>query len=195
ILSSPVSAAAEGSLDLDLDASSQMPDVIDLDASEAAEEVPSLDLAFDLGGEPEPAPEAPATIETFPPLHDTLVLDLGAQEPGSAPPPSEEKIASDDFALDLDFDLPESAATKAAGAAARPPFPEMEYDSTTAIITGGLPIGEETRIQEAATKLDLAKAYLEMGDKEGAREVLEEVIKDGTPEQQENARKLLSTVG
>ena len=33
--------------------------------------------------------------------------------------------------------------------------------------------------EEVATKLDLAKAYEEMGDLEGARELLQEVIKEG----------------
>src|SRR5690606_34861851 len=34
---------------------------------------------------------------------------------------------------------------------------------------------------EMATKLDLAMAYQEIGDKEGARELLEEVLKGGNP--------------
>ena len=36
---------------------------------------------------------------------------------------------------------------------------------------------------EMETKLDLALAYQEIGDKEGARELLDEVIKGGTGEQ------------
>ncbi len=36
---------------------------------------------------------------------------------------------------------------------------------------------------EMETKLDLAIAYQEIGDKEGARELLDEVIKGGNPEQ------------
>jgi pilus assembly protein FimV len=42
-----------------------------------------------------------------------------------------------------------------------------------------------------ATKLDLASAYQEIGDREGARELLEEVIKGGDSEQSEKARALL----
>tara|TARA_R110001599_G_scaffold171353_1_gene362468 strand:+ start:485962 stop:488667 length:2706 start_codon:yes stop_codon:yes gene_type:complete len=45
---------------------------------------------------------------------------------------------------------------------------------------------------EMATKLDLAMAYQEIGDKEGARELLEEVLKGGTPEQAEKAKNSLS---
>lgn len=44
---------------------------------------------------------------------------------------------------------------------------------------------------EMATKLDLAIAYQEIGDKEGARELLDEVLKGGTPEQSERAKTLL----
>jgi pilus assembly protein FimV len=41
------------------------------------------------------------------------------------------------------------------------------------------------------TKLDLARAYLDMGDEEGARPVLEEVIEGGDLQQQAEARELL----
>ena len=44
---------------------------------------------------------------------------------------------------------------------------------------------------EMATKLDLAVAYHEIGDKEGARELLDEVLKGGTPDQIEKAQSML----
>ncbi|WP_225984513.1 FimV/HubP family polar landmark protein [Noviherbaspirillum aerium] len=44
---------------------------------------------------------------------------------------------------------------------------------------------------EMETKLDLAIAYQEIGDKEGARELLDEVLKGGSPEQSERAKSLL----
>lgn len=44
---------------------------------------------------------------------------------------------------------------------------------------------------EAATKLDLARAYIDMGDKEGARDILEEVLEEGSEQQQQEARNLL----
>ncbi len=47
---------------------------------------------------------------------------------------------------------------------------------------------------EAATKLDLARAYIDMGDAEGAREILEEVLKEGTEVQQTEAKDLLGRV-
>lgn len=45
--------------------------------------------------------------------------------------------------------------------------------------------------EEVATKIDLAKAYQEMGDLEGARELLQEVIKDGDAAQREAALAIL----
>ena len=48
---------------------------------------------------------------------------------------------------------------------------------------------------EMATKLDLAVAYQEIGDKEGARELLEEVIQGGVPEHSEKAKVLLAKMG
>ena len=49
--------------------------------------------------------------------------------------------------------------------------------------------------QEVATKLDLAKAYHEMGDREGAKELLGEVMKEGDGVQQQQARRMLETIG
>ena len=43
-------------------------------------------------------------------------------------------------------------------------------------------------------KLDLVAAYMDMGDKEGARELLEEVIKEGGEQQQLRAEKLLTSL-
>lgn len=45
-----------------------------------------------------------------------------------------------------------------------------------------------------ATKIDLARAYLDMGDSEGARSMLEEVLTEGSASQREEAGKLLSEI-
>jgi pilus assembly protein FimV len=42
------------------------------------------------------------------------------------------------------------------------------------------------------TKLDLARAYLDMGDPVGARAMLEEVIEEGTQVQKDEAKRLLA---
>lgn len=44
---------------------------------------------------------------------------------------------------------------------------------------------------EVATKLELAQAYEEMGDLEGARELLNEVLNEGSESQQAQARAKL----
>lgn len=44
---------------------------------------------------------------------------------------------------------------------------------------------------ETATKLDLARAYIDMGDSEGARDILDEVIAEGNEGQQQEARELI----
>ncbi len=51
---------------------------------------------------------------------------------------------------------------------------------------------EETQI---STKLDLAKAYIDMGDIEGARNTLEEVMQEGNDEQKRQAEELLQQTG
>ncbi len=48
--------------------------------------------------------------------------------------------------------------------------------------------------QEIETKLDLAKAYQEMDDKEGAKEMLEEVIRDGDEKQKQVAKQMLKSL-
>lgn len=45
---------------------------------------------------------------------------------------------------------------------------------------------------EAATKLDLARAYIEMGDADGARDILDEVVAEGDAGQKTEARDMLS---
>lgn len=48
---------------------------------------------------------------------------------------------------------------------------------------------------EIGTKLDLASAYIDMGDASGAREIIDEVLKDGNDEQKAAANDLLQKIG
>ncbi len=48
---------------------------------------------------------------------------------------------------------------------------------------------------EVDTKLELARAYEEMGDTEGARELLDEVLREGSPKQQADARAMIDRLG
>ena len=45
---------------------------------------------------------------------------------------------------------------------------------------------------ETTTKLDLARAYIDMGDAEGARDILDEVMSEGSDNQQQEARAMLA---
>jgi len=61
--------------------------------------------------------------------------------------------------------------------------------------TAVAPAVASSRWQEMATKLDLASAYEEIGDKEGARELLQEVLDGGDVSQQQKARTMLAKIG
>ncbi|NOQ69755.1 MAG: hypothetical protein GQ573_06590 [Gammaproteobacteria bacterium] len=50
-------------------------------------------------------------------------------------------------------------------------------------------------VDEVSTKLDLARAYLDMGDHEGTRGILEEVLVDGNDEQKQEANDLMAKLG
>jgi len=48
--------------------------------------------------------------------------------------------------------------------------------------------------QQMATKLDLARGYIDLGVKDGARELLDEVMRDGTREQRQAAVELIKQI-
>lgn len=50
-------------------------------------------------------------------------------------------------------------------------------------------------MNEVGTKLDLARAYIDMGDPDGARSILGEVLEEGDEAQREEARELLDNLG
>jgi pilus assembly protein FimV len=54
--------------------------------------------------------------------------------------------------------------------------------------------GEAATMSEVGTKLDLARAYIDMGDPEGARSILEEVLKEGNPGQKKEAERLMASL-
>jgi pilus assembly protein FimV len=136
-------------------------------------------MDFDLGAAaPAPAEEPKADFTP----EGTLIM--GSQEP--------EKTHAG-----LDFDLGASAAPPPAAPAAekQPDISGLDFDLNIdlggpAEVSGGG--GSDPRWQEVATKLDLAKAYDEMGDKDGARELLNEVMKDGDAAQKGQAEQLLA---
>lgn len=69
-------------------------------------------------------------------------------------------------------------------------LPESGEVEATSDATGG--DGFDSNVQAVATKLDLAKAYQEMGDAEGARELLDEVIAEGNAAQKAAAQEIIA---
>ncbi len=59
---------------------------------------------------------------------------------------------------------------------------------------GDLPELEPVTMSEVGTKLDLARAYMDMGDPEGARSILEEVEQEGSASQKQEARRLIESL-
>ena len=65
-------------------------------------------------------------------------------------------------------------------------------DDTVAIAGDELDFYEES--DEVSTKLDLAKAYMDMGDREGAEDILNEVMEEGTNSQKLDAKALMENL-
>lgn len=57
-----------------------------------------------------------------------------------------------------------------------------------------LPDLEPVTMSEVGTKLDLARAYMDMGDPEGARNILEEVLQEGSVAQKQEAQRLIESL-
>ena len=111
-----------------------------------------------------------------------------------------------DFDLDLDRDR-ETRAPLAPGAPVEPTFgfdnlPPIDFNNEAlraaeeAAAVPPLHVDEDEFPGEdgVGTKLDLAKAYLDMGDPEGARSMLEEVLAEGNDVQKGEARRLMAEI-
>lgn len=131
-------------------------------------------------------------------------LDLDFDLSGITPPTAAGASAApghdtEDFGLDLDLgDLsiePPQAAGESPGADA----PELDLSGISLDLGGGTTSvaggpAKDDRWYDVQTKFDLAKAYQEMGDREGAREILQEVITEGDDEQKAAAQAALATL-
>ena len=53
---------------------------------------------------------------------------------------------------------------------------------------------EPVTLSEVGTKLDLARAYMDMGDPDGARSILQEVLTEGSASQKQEAQRLIQTL-
>jgi len=129
-----------------------------------------------------------------------LDFDLGTaktEAPAAAPAPAPVAAPAADAGLDFDLKLDDLPGAKAEAPAA-PDLSSISLDlgspaEASAPSAGGG--SSDPKWQEVATKLDLAKAYEEMGDKDGARELLNEVMKDGDSAQKGQAQQLLAKLG
>lgn len=91
--------------------------------------------------------------------------------------------------INLDLSAaPEAAAEEFAAESAAPSGAEGAADA------GGEEVERGAQWEEVNTKLDLARAYEEMGDLEGARELLQEVLGEGTVDLVEQARAILARI-
>lgn len=120
-----------------------------------------------------------------------LKLDLSLPE--SEVKASAPVTSADDQGQALDFDLSgfDLKISEDTSAASAPQAPAMDFSGLD------LDLGDtaaEEEFDEVATKLDLAKAYLEMGDKEGAREILQEVISEGNERQKNDAQGIMASL-
>lgn len=174
-------------------------------AVEAAPEVPTtLDFDLDLGetetaGTPADVQAVEAPVAEVTPAADegfSIDFELPSSPaepvPAATPEPSAELPVIDTGAPTLDFDLGSSADAPVAAES-----PALDLSSITLDLgtTESAPPVQDAHWQEVATKLDLAKAYQEMGDKDGAKELLSEVLKEGDAAQQAQARSMLEAVG
>src|SRR5207302_1970762 len=207
--SAPAAAAAAPNLDFDLSGAppphdSTLPD-FSLDERKAP---PPSGMDFDLGAAPAAAASAAARSDFTP--AGTLImgdrrgektvtrLDFNldatgggeAKRPGSAAMP-----ASADSGLDFDISLDlggEEKKPEADKTATSMDLSSISLDLGAAGEPSASAAGTDPKWQEVATKLDLAKAYEEMGDKDGARDLLNEVMKDGDAAQKAQALQLLA---
>jgi pilus assembly protein FimV len=160
--------------------------------------------AMDFGlGEDKPAVPAPvleASMPAIPPLSfedDPFALpELPTATPAL---PSEAAYAEHESIepsrMDAHFDLPGFDLDLPSDGGL--PLPEVHEDggATVAAPAASAAPAELTAQQmEMETKLDLAIAYQEIGDKEGARELLEEVIRGGNPEQASRANAMRASL-
>ncbi len=204
-------ADAASSIDFDFELPGATEEAAPLQASAEPEslEVPVLEapetraLEIREGAVPEgssetPALEFPAVFAPESPEITDLELPTGSAPDAATEVPALEvpnapvaEAAAGESGVDFDFnlDLPEL----------KEEAPSAPLDLSSISLDLGAPgeaaLSPDARWQEVATKLDLAKAYQEMGDMEGARELLDEVLKEGDTAQQQQAQTMLAALG
>jgi pilus assembly protein FimV len=157
--------------------------IIDSNETKAA----SSGLDFDLGGGGDKAGDTVSGLN----------FELPASAPAAAQTPAPAPSAPvSGGGLDFDLNLGGSESkVDATSPSASVDLSEISLDLGTPGATPAAGASADPKWQEVATKLDLAKAYEEMGDKDGARELLNEVLREGDAAQQGQARQTLAKLG
>jgi pilus assembly protein FimV len=148
--------------------------------------------------QPEPVESAPMEFESA-----GHVLNFDSQPAPAAPAAEAESGYQEMDTQGLSFDLPDLEIPAAAAddelkldlGLEEDNGPDSKFDFSGLDLDLGDAGGNELELDEAGTKLDLARAYVEMGDKEGAREILNEVLSEGNDRQRTDAKGMLSALG
>jgi pilus assembly protein FimV len=148
-----------------------------------------LNFDFDLSALSAPAAENAATATVTRAMTQTIA-DVG--EPGMG------TIEFDLSKISLDTGGIGRNEPRIDVSGAAPSMPEIDLSAISLDLGGEPEVGagaaKDDRWYDVQTKFDLAKAYQEMGDKEGAREILREVIAEGDSEQKAAAERVLETL-
>lgn len=144
-----------------------------------------------------PAPPAGAAMDLGKDIDFDLDLENGAKPDADEPIlPASSGATSASALLDSLDETPASPAPAPATDLADLDLSLPEQDAAAPASTNLLEEDEESAFEaEMTTKLDLAAAYEEIGDKEGARELLEEVMRGGNDAQIARAKQMMAALG
>lgn len=156
----------------------------------------SMDFGLDLEPPAGPVNGVGAGLTPLPdPLKDVDLAHFDLDEPVA---PAAAPVAAAEPSIDSLFD---DAQTPATLPEAIPPAQEFDLSGIDLDLNDGktASVGVDDPLSaihmEMDTKLDLAIAYQEIGDKEGARELIDEVIKGGSAEQVAKANTMRALLG
>lgn len=119
---------------------------------------------------------------------ETEAISSAAKKPGEK---VEDELTAN-IAHDLESDLDDELNDMLSGTDDDIALEESQSSDEAIDMLGGLNLLDGA--DENETKLDLARAYLEMDDAEGAREILGEILGEGNDKQKEEAQKLLDSL-
>ena len=130
---------------------------------------------------------------------DRLANALGSGDTVEQPRADDEVFSTEVFEAsqrNRKVDLDVGEALNGSEAAATNKLKTISTQRTSKIKTEelALPELEPVTMSEVGTKLDLARAYMDMGDPEGARSILEEVVSEGSASQKQEAQRLIENL-